>query len=414
MSTSQLILGFAAGVLLLSLLAYVLGRRRALSVAGGERALHSRSGFYGWYAVVLMASPAIGVALLAALLDLLGWVRAPVPLVLAAALALAAGGLWGSLWTIRPGLRARNIVEGVARWLLFTAALISILTTLGILLSILFEAIRFFQMEDFWYFITGTTWSPDSAFLGGAGRGMEEASDAQFGSVPLFAGTFMITAIAMAVALPVGLLSAIFLSEYASQRVRGALKPALEVLAGIPTVVYGFFAAVTVAPLVVNVAQGLGLSASYENALTPGIVMGIMIIPFVSSLSDDVISSIPMSMREGSYALGATTSETIKHVLLSAALPGVVSAFILGVSRALGETMIVVMAAGLRPNLTANPLDSMTTVTVHIVDLLTGDQEFDSAITLSAFALGLVLFVVTLVLNTAALKIVRRFHEKYE
>ncbi|MFP4129618.1 MAG: phosphate ABC transporter permease subunit PstC [Halorhodospira sp.] len=411
MSTGQVILSFLAGLLPLALLAYGLGRRRALAVASGqERALHSRSGFYGWYAVVLMAVPAVAVALLAALLDLLGLIDAPETLVLAAALALAAGGLWSAERTIRPGLRARNIVEGAVRWLLITAASISILTTLGILLSILFEAMRFFQMVSAWEFLTGTTWSPDTAFGGGS----EARSEAQFGSVPLFAGTFMITAIAMAVALPIGLLSAIFLSEYAPQRVRGAVKPALEVLAGIPTVVYGFFAAITVAPLIVDAASALGLDASYENALTPGIVMGIMIIPLVSSLSDDVISAIPMSLREASFALGATPSETIKHVLLPTALPGVVSAFILAVSRALGETMIVVMAAGMSANLTANPLESMTTVTVSIVAALTGDQEFSSPETLSAFGLGLVLFLITLTLNTISLIVVRRFREQYE
>ncbi|HKJ77631.1 MAG TPA: phosphate ABC transporter permease subunit PstC, partial [Gammaproteobacteria bacterium] len=287
-------------------------------------------------------------------------------------------------------------------------------TTFGILFSIVFEALRFFQMHSFWDFITGTVWNPGASFLAAAGRADEGGAAAQFGSVPLFAGTFMITAIAMAVALPVGLLSAIYMSEYASPRVRGAAKPTLEVLAGIPTVVYGFFAAITVSPWVVAAAEGIGLEASYSNALAPGLVMGIMIIPFVSSLSDDVISAIPQSMREGSFALGATPSETIKHVLVPAALPGVVSAFILAVSRALGETMIVVMAAGLRPNLTANPLEDMTTVTVRIVDALTGDQEFNSPETLSAFGLGLMLFLVTLVLNTLSLVVVRRFHEKYE
>jgi len=316
--------------------------------------------------------------------------------------------------TLRPGLKARNIVEGVVRWLLIGASLVSILTTLGIIGSILFEAIRFFQLVSVWEFLTGTTWSPDTAFLGGAGRGAEGQAEAEFGSVPLFAGTFMITAIAMLVALPVGLLSAIYMSEYAPPKVREAAKPTLEVLAGIPTVVYGFFAAITVSPLVVDLAESVGLDASYSNALAPGLVMGVMIIPFVSSLSDDVISAIPNSLREGSFALGATESETIKHVLVPAALPGIVAAFILAISRALGETMIVVMAAGLRPNLTANPLEDMTTVTVRIVDALTGDQEFDSPETLSAFGLGLMLFIVTLVLNTISLMVVRRFHEKYD
>jgi len=394
-------------------MAYSFGRRRAVALAG-EAHLHSRPGYYGWYAVVWLALPAIAVAVGASLLHMTNLATVPESMVLAAALAVAGGGLWMAARTLRPGLKARNIVEGVVRWLLIGASLVSILTTLGIIGSILFEAIRFFQLVSVWEFLTGTTWSPDTAFLGGAGRGAEGQAEAEFGSVPLFAGTFMITAIAMLVALPVGLLSAIYMSEYAPPKVREAAKPTLEVLAGIPTVVYGFFAAITVSPLVVDLAESVGLDASYSNALAPGLVMGVMIIPFVSSLSDDVISAIPNSLREGSFALGATESETIKHVLVPAALPGIVAAFILAISRALGETMIVVMAAGLRPNLTANPLEDMTTVTVRIVDALTGDQEFDSPETLSAFGLGLMLFIVTLVLNTISLMVVRRFHEKYD
>ncbi len=413
MSTGEAAILFIGGLTPLMVFAYMIGRRRALALATSTP-LHSQPGYYGWYAVVWLALPAIGVALAASLLHLLGLVTAPEPMVLAAALALAAGGLLVGLHTVKPALRARNAVEGVARWLLIAASLVSILTTLGIIFSILFEAIQFFRLISLWEFLTGTTWSPDTAFLGGAGRGGEATAEPQFGSVPLFAGTFMITAIAMAVALPIGLLSAIYMSEYAPKRVRGMAKPTLEVLAGIPTVVYGFFAAITVSPLVVEAAAAMGLDASYSNALAPGLVMGVMIVPFVSSLSDDVISAIPQSLREGSFALGATPSETIKHVLIPAALPGVVAAFILAVSRALGETMIVVMAAGLRANLTANPLEDMTTVTVRIVDALTGDQEFDSPETLSAFGLGLVLFVVTLTLNLISLVVVRRFHEKYE
>ncbi len=262
--------------------------------------------------------------------------------------------------------------------------------------------------------MTGTNWSPGTAFLGGAGRSGEAHADASFGSVPIFAGTFMITAIAMLVALPIGLLAAIFMSEYSPLGLRNVSKPALEILAGIPTVVYGFFAAITVSPLVVDLAAYFGLEAAYTNALAPGVVMGIMIIPFISSLSDDVITSLPHSLREGSLALGTTKSETIKHVLLPAALPGIVSAFLLGVSRALGETMIVVMAAGLRPNLTWNPLEGMTTVTVRIVDALTGDTSFDSAETLSAFGLGLVLLVITLFLNLISIIIIRKFKQQYE
>jgi len=413
LSTGQAALLFFGGLLPLTLMAYSFGRRRAVALAG-EAHLHSRPGYYGWYAVVWLALPAIAVAVGASLLHMTNLATVPESMVLAAALAVAGGGLWMAARTLRPGLKARNIVEGVVRWLLIGASLVSILTTLGIIGSILFEAIRFFQLVSVWEFLTGTTWSPDTAFLGGAGRGAEGQAEAEFGSVPLFAGTFMITAIAMLVALPVGLLSAIYMSEYAPPKVREAAKPTLEVLAGIPTVVYGFFAAITVSPLVVDLAESVGLDASYSNALAPGLVMGVMIIPFVSSLSDDVISAIPNSLREGSFALGATESETIKHVLVPAALPGIVAAFILAISRALGETMIVVMAAGLRPNLTANPLEDMTTVTVRIVDALTGDQEFDSPETLSAFGLGLMLFIVTLVLNTISLMVVRRFHEKYD
>ncbi|MEF8792888.1 phosphate ABC transporter permease subunit PstC [Thiohalorhabdus sp.] len=413
MATGQVAFYFFAGLLPLVLVAFFTGRRRALATAGDGH-LHSRPGYYGWYAVVWLAVPGLAVAFGTALLHLMGLASLPVPMALTASLAAAAGGLWLGLRTVHPDLRARNIVESTVRWLLLAAALVSILTTLGIVLSILFEAVRFFQIVPLWQFLSGTTWSPDTAFLGGAGRSGENVAQAEFGSVPLFAGTFMITAIAMLVALPVGLLSAIYMSEYASSKVRGAAKPTLEVLAGIPTVVYGFFAAITVSPWVVTIAEGIGLEASYSNALAPGLVMGIMIIPFVSSLSDDVISAIPHSMREGSFALGATPSETIKKVLVPAALPGIVSAFILAVSRAMGETMIVVMAAGLRPNLTANPLEDMTTVTVRIVDALTGDQEFDSPETLSAFGLGLMLFLVTLVLNIISLTVVRRFHQQYE
>lgn len=415
LSIGQAVLLLLGGLLPLTIIGYSLGRRRVQSMAVAEGVpLHSRPGFYGWYAVVWLALPGITAALIASLLQLLGLISAPLPMVVTVALVIAAGGLATGLYTLQPGLRARNAVEGVVRWLLLAAALVSILTTLGIVFSILFEALRFFRLVSFWEFLTGTSWNPDTAFLGSAGRGGENVAEPDFGSVPLFAGTFMITAIAMLVALPVGLLSAIYMSEYASKGIRGMAKPTLEVLAGIPTVVYGYFAAISVSPLVVDLAGAIGLEASYNNALAPGMVMGIMIIPFVSSLSDDVISAIPDNLREGSLALGATPSETVKYVLMPAALPGVVSAFILAVSRALGETMIVVMAAGLQPNLTANPLEAMTTVTVRIVDALTGDQEFDSPETLSAFGLGLALFVVTLTLNLISLTVVRRFHQRYE
>lgn len=413
MSSETLLLYFFGGLVPLAAMAYYLGKRKALKFYAQGEKLHSRSLYYGWYALVWFAAPPLVISIATALVHLTGLLSAPTSMMVSASLVAAGGGLWFAVRTIKPRFRARVAVEKVIKFLLVAASLISIMTTLGIVVSILFEAIRFFEQVSLWEFITGTTWSPDVAFLGGAGRGAEEMARAEFGSAPIFAGTFMITAIAMVVAVPVGLFSAIYMSEYAPHALRTASKPILEILAGIPTVVYGFFAAITVSPLVVEAADYFGLKADYTNALSPGIVMGIMIIPFVSSLSDDVISSVPQSLREGSYALGMTTSETVKHVLLPAALPGIVSAFLLAVSRALGETMIVVMAAGLRPNLTWNPLEGMTTVTVRIVDALTGDQAFDSLETLSAFALGMVLFIVTLTLNVIATIIIRKYRKRY-
>jgi len=327
----------------------------------------------------------------------------------ALALMLAAAGAWYATRHIAPAFRARASVERVINFFLLSCASLAILTTLGIVLSVLFESLRFFQQVGFLEFITGTRWSPQTAI-----RADQIGSSGSFGAVPLFVGTLLISFIAMLVAVPFGLMSAIYLAEYASARVRNVVKPLLEILAGIPTVVYGFFAALTVAPALRNVGQSIGLSVSSESALAAGAVMGIMIIPFVSSLSDDVITAVPQSMRDGSYALGSTQSETIAKVVIPAALPGIVGGILLAVSRAIGETMIVVMAAGLAARMTANPLEAVTTVTVQIVTLLTGDQEFDSAKTLAAFALGLMLFVVTLVLNVIALHVVRRYREQYE
>ena len=286
---------------------------------------------------------------------------------------------------------------------------IAILTTIGIVLSVLFESIRFFQKVPITEFLFGLSWSPQMAI-----RADQVGSSGAFGSIPLFAGTMMITFIAMLVAVPIGLMSAIYLTEYATPKVRTVVKPLLEILAGIPTVVYGFFAALTVAPFIRGLGESVGLDVSSESALAAGLVMGIMIIPFVSSLSDDVINAVPQAMRDGSYAMGATRSETIRLVIIPAALPGIVGGVLLAVSRAIGETMIVVMAAGLSANLTANPLESVTTVTVQIVTLLVGDQEFDSPKTLAAFALGLLLFLVTLALNVIALHVVRKYREQYE
>ena len=325
------------------------------------------------------------------------------------ALMLAFAGGAYAFTRIRPDFRARTRVERLILMTLLLASLIAIVTTIGIVASLLFESARFFSMVSPVDFLFGTHWSPQSAALG---FGQDDA----FGAVPLFWGTIFIGAIiAMLVAIPLGLMSAVYLTQYARPTVRKWVKPTLEMLAGVPTVVYGYFAALTVAPALRDFAVAMGVtSASSESALAAGLVMGIMIIPFVSSMADDSIAAVPQAMRDGSLAMGATTSETIKRVLIPAALPGVVGGVLLAVSRAIGETMIVVMAAGLAANLTANPFASVTTVTTQIVQLLTGDQEFDSPKTLAAFALGLVLFLVTLLLNIVALRVVKKYREAYD
>ena len=438
------------------------GRRRASAVAGvgGPAALHSRPGYYGSYAAIWAGVPALvvfatwilfetavieqlvvgGSPYLSALSESqlglkLNQVRNAVAefgglidpklkpaiahykslettsFAVKAGFMLIAGtiGLFFALRQINPSLRARNRVEKFLMVLLVICSVIAILTTLGIVLSLLFEAVRFFTKVPVWEFFFGTQWSTQTAIR----EGQQGASGA-FGAIPVFLGTAMISFIAMLIAVPVGLFSAIYLSEYASPRTRGIVKPAMEVLAGIPTVVYGVFAALTVAPFFKDIGGALGLEVSAQSALAAGVVMGIMIIPFVSSISDDVINAVPQSLRDGAYALGATPSETIRQILLPAALPGIVGGVLLAVSRAVGETMIVVMAAGAAANLTVNPLEPVTTVTVQIVKLLTGDQAFDSAKTLSAFALGLTLFMITLLLNVAALRIVQKYREKYD
>ncbi|MBX6321932.1 MAG: phosphate ABC transporter permease subunit PstC [Rhodospirillaceae bacterium] len=451
-------------LLALSAAAYQVGRRRALAAAGPERrALHSLPGYHGLYVALWCAVPGLVILVLwlavrQPLLDALvlsslppdlraappgrlglqlndirnvasgvfGSADKPPEVVAAAArlnalrrttgtalaLVAVAASLAGLVWAQRrvsPRFRARNAVERATTWALLACALVSIVTTLGIVLSLVFEAGRFFAAVSPLDFLFGLHWSPQLAL-----RPDQVGSSGAFGAVPVFAGTLLITLIAMLVAVPVGLLSAVYMSEYASRRVRGAVKPLLEVLAGVPTVVYGFFAALIVAPSVRRLGEAAGLDVASESALAAGVVMGVMIIPFVSSLSDDVINAVPQTLRDGSYALGATRSETIRRVVLPAALPGIVGAVLLAVSRAIGETMIVVMAAGLTANLTANPFEAVTTVTVQIVTLLVGDQEFDSPKTLAAFALGLVLFCATLALNVVALKVVRRYRERYE
>ena len=310
---------------------------------------------------------------------------------------------------VAPHVNARNSVEATLQRIFFVCAAVAVLTTLGIVFSVIFETVRFFGRVPITDFLFGTSWSPQTAL-----RPDQVGADGAFGVIPLFTGTLLISVIALLVAVPTGLMSAIYLSEYAGKRARSVIKPLLELLAGIPTVVYGFFAALTVAPFIRDLAESIGLTASSQSALAAGLVMGIMIIPFVSSLSDDVINAVPQSLRDGSLALGATQSETMKKVIFPAALPGIMGGVLLAASRAIGETMIVVMAAGLAANLTANPLESVTTVTVQIATLLVGDQEFNSAKTLSAFALGMLLFIVTLALNVIALKVVRKYREQYE
>ena len=325
-------------------------------------------------------------------------------------LILVASGFALAYSRIKPEARARNMVERMMRIGLAAASAVAILTTIGIVSSVVVESAHFFQKVSFSNFFLGTVWDPRFSAAGGGSGGGE----GQFGIIPLLWGTLFISFIAMLVAVPVGLFSAIYMSEYASSAMRGFSKPVLEVLAGIPTIVYGFFALTTFGPFLRDMGGLAGFEITANSAMSAGIVMGIMIIPFVSSLSDDIISSVPNSLREGSYALGATQSETIRKVVLPAALPGVVGAILLAVSRAVGETMIVVLAAGIAANITLNPFEPVTTITVKIVSQLTGDLEFTSPQTLVAYALGLTLFVVTLGLNIFALYIVRRYREQYE
>ncbi len=408
--TALVILGFAA---------FFSGRYRALCM---QRAvtrparMHSTPSTYGFYIALWALLPAVAVAACLHVAVKTGGLDGISGLAgrggsAAVAVSLVTGSLCAliALSGMGPGTRARNRVETFMNFLFMACAAVAILTTLGIVLSVIFESVKFFRIVPLQDFLFGLKWSPQVAM-----RADQVGSSGAFGAVPVLAGTFLISAIAMGVAAPLGLMSAIYLSEYAGARLRSMVKPCLEILAGIPTVVYGFFAALVVAPQIRAAGEFVGLDVSSESALAAGLVMGIMIIPLVSSLSDDVINAVPQAMRDGSYALGATKSETIKNVVVPAALPGIVGGLLLAVSRAVGETMIVVMAAGLSANLTMNPLKAVTTVTVQIVTLLTGDQEFDSPKTLAAFALGLLLFVLTLVMNIIALHIVKKYREEYE
>ena len=397
-----------AMVLVVALGGYGLGKAKARMIAASAGAMHSRPGHHGLLVAVWCGLPSGALALAWLAFDFVPGASGSAALFVVV-MSVAVAGLAWSRSRITARSKARVQLEAALKILLAGGSAVAILTTIGIVLSMVFESIRFFSMVPLHEFLFGLEWSPQIAL-----RDDQVGSTGLFGAVPVFAGTVLISLIAMAVAAPVGLMSAIWMAEYAPERVRAVVKPLLEILAGIPTVVYGFFAALTVAPWVRDVGSALGLQASSESALAAGAVMGIMILPFISSLSDDVLRAVPRAMYDGSLAMGATRSETIRKVILPAALPGVVGGLLLGVSRAIGETMIVVMAAGLAAKLTANPLEAVTTVTVQIVTLLTGDQEFDSAKTLAAFALGLMLFFVTLVLNIIALRFVRRYSEMYE
>jgi phosphate transport system permease protein len=451
-------------IIALSAASYVLGRRRAVAAVGGrEQELHSRPTYHGAYIAAWVGIPAILVVLVWLLLQgpvintLLLWSLPPgttdgldsgqIDLLLSeirsvaagnifsepslviqeaaeryqrwqtiaryamvvAALSIARLGLFVASARIGPEFRARHATERVMNGLMLACSLIAILTTLGIVLSLLIETLRFFEKVSPFEFFFGLSWEPQIPIREG-----QVTAGGAFGAIPVFTGTLLISAIALAVAIPIGLLSAIYLTEYAHSKIRAVIKPLLELLAGIPTVVYGFFAVLTVAPFMRDFGATIGIPIAPNSALAAGVVMGIMIIPFVSSLSDDAIAAVPRAMRDGSYAIGATKGETITKVLLPAALPGIMGGILLAASRAIGETMIVVMAAGIIASLTVNPLEPVTTVTVQIVTLLIGDTEFDNPKTLAAFALGLVLFVVTLALNVLALHIVRKYREQYE
>ena len=341
-----------------------------------------------------------------------GWEATSTTLKTVTVLALSLIGGMLAYRMVNPDFRSRNAVEWIVMAILAASSAIAILTTVGIVFSVIFESMRFFALVPVSEFLFGLTWNPQ--FEGAERAGSGQMGLATYGSVPLFVGTLLISLVALSVSVPVGLFSAIYLSEYATPRVRSVVKPLMELLAGVPTVVYGFFAALTVAPFIRASGMSLGLDVASESALAAGLVMGIMIIPFVSSLSDDVINAVPQALRDAAYGLGSTRSEAVRQVVLPAALPGIVAAVLLAVSRAVGETMIVVMAAGLAANLSLNPLDAVTTVTSQIVTILVGDQEFESAKTLSAFALALTLIVITLGLNFIALQIVKKYREQYE
>jgi phosphate transport system permease protein len=325
------------------------------------------------------------------------------------AIAVMLLAMFAARLRLSPRFRARSGVERFTMVVMVLCSIAAVITTIGIIASLVYESLEFFSMVPAQEFFFGLRWEPQIAI-----REDQVAGSGAFGAVPVFLGTLVIASIAMLVATPIGLFTAIYLVEYASERTRSVVKPILEILAGVPTVVYGFFAVLTVAPAIRSAGTLMGLATSPNSALAAGGVMGIMIIPFISSLADDALRAVPRSMRDASLAMGATPAETMTKVLLPAALPGIMGGILLALSRAIGETMIVVMAAGLIASLNINPLDSVTTVTVQIVTLLIGDTAFDNPKTLAAFALGLVLFLATLGLNVIALTIVRKYREQYE
>ena len=382
-------------VLVVSALAYWFSAKRATAMRFATHGpFHSLPSYHGLFAASLALLVGLVVVIASSRLAQ-GWLMPALSTIAAMAVAFLAAS------KISPEFRARPLFEAITLAVLVAASVVAILTTLGIFASVVFESVLFFRQVNIFSFLFGTQWAPTG-------------TPPTFGFIPLLAGTFLITFIAIVVATPLGLMSAVYMAEYASPKVRGVAKPLLEMLAGIPTVVLGFFAALTVAPLIRNYGEALGLDVSSESALAAGLVMGMMIVPLISSLSDDIINAVPQSLRDGSYAMGATKSETITRVVLPAALPGIVSAIMLAISRAVGETMIVVMAAGLAAKLSFNPLEAVSTITVQIATLLVGDQEFDSPKTLSAFALGLVLFFFTLALNYIALRIVQKYRQQYD
>ena len=383
--------------------------RQARAAAGGKMApsaWHSQASYHGYFTAWLVGLSTLAVFVIGLFINgnstgfNAAWLAATI-LTGLAVIILTGRKVSGTF-------RARTYVERFIKGFLILLSVIAVLTTLGIIASLLFESLRFFKEVPFMDFLFGLQWSPQTAM-----RADQVGQSGSFGAIPVFAGTFLIMLVAMAIAGPIGLMIAIYLTEYASSTMKKWVKPAIEILAGVPTVVYGFFALLTFAPFVRGFAESLGFSVPTQSAIAAGVVMGVMIIPFVSSLSSDVINAVPQTLRDGSYALGATESETMKKVVFTAALPGIIGAFMLAISRAIGETMIVYMAAGKAANLTANPFEAVTTVTVQIVALLTGDSDFDSPKTLVAFALGLVLFIITLLLNFVALTVVRRYRAKY-